>query len=320
MTLTNLLSQNRDISTDELNQLVYREASRELQVRLNALGLLDPDIDGDLDRPFGPVARWDGIIGVNSRAALEEFTHLTGLPIIEKVLTLPVLTQLLAATPDAFLPIEWDDTEWDDWNTRVAKRVLRAMRNRGYWVARSPNMRNIVYVEGMNANGTLNRDTFNGWNDRRMVIRIAPGGRPEMLVNDQCTTEPGQFYTFNPLNPRGAARIAFGQYKAWVDGFHKKRQPALVQRERVRLHRDLNKDGFRSKKDPIDVGKTFGINQHSTAPNAVPEFVNSYSAGCLVGRRWAWHLSFLDIVREDIRYQHNKGYLFMTTVLPGDEI
>jgi hypothetical protein len=181
-------------------------------------------------------------------------------------------------------------------------------------------MRNIVYVEGMNPDGSLNADKANQWNDRRIVFRIASNGRPEMLVNDQATTEPGSHYTWHPLNPNGAARIAFGQYKAWAVGLHKGTQPALVQREKLRLHRDLNKDGFRSSSDPIDIGKTFGINQHSTRPGTPPEFVDSYSAGCLVGRRWAWHMSFLNIVKQDERYRQNRGYLFISTVIPGDDL
>jgi|SRR5262245_15399865 len=31
---------------------------------------------------------------------------------------------------------------------------------------------------------------------------------------------PVSFFTENPLNPGGAARIAFGQYKSWVVGIH----------------------------------------------------------------------------------------------------
>lgn len=172
----------------------------------------------------------------------------------------------------------------------------------------------------MDPHGAKNQDLLNEWNDRRIVIHILPGGKPQMIVNDQATTEPGTVFTRHPLNSQGAARIAFGQYKAWVDGLHKGIQPALVQRHNLRIHRDLNKDGFRSPSDPIHIGRTFGINQHSTHPNHVPELVNAYSAGCFVGRRYHWHLSFMDIVRNDVRYQHNKGYLFMSTVISGDDL
>jgi len=318
--LQDIIAAGRDVSTDELNQPPNRGAALELQVRLCDLGLLDPTIDGDRTRPFGPVGKGDGKLGVNTRAAVFKFCQMVGLPYVDRHISAQMVQLLSAAQPDTFLPIVWEPREGDSLQTRIAKCVLRYMRQKGYWIARSPRMRNIVYVEGMNANGSLNADRPNEWNDRRMVIRIAEGGQPEMLVNDQATSEPGKFYTWHPTNPRGVARIAFGQYKAWVKGRHHGRWPALVQRERVKLHRDLNRDSRRNASDPIDIGKTFGINQHSTSPDRVPEFVNSFSAGCLVGRRYAWHLSFLDIVQQDPRYLANEGYLFITTVIAGDDL
>lgn len=318
--LQQIIESGRTISTDELNLPANRQAARELQSRLCDLGILDPEIGGDLLTAFGPIGKGDGIIGANSRAAIFEFCRLAGLNYVEKQLNIPILRSLVIAEPDTFLPIETGNASDDNDGTRLAKRILRYMMNKGYWIARSPRMRNIVYVEGMNANGATNQDFANQWNDRRIVFRIASNGRPEMLVNDQATTEPGSHYTWHPLNPNGAARIAFGQYKAWAVGLHKGVQPALVQREKVRLHRDLNKDGFRSTRDPIDIGKTFGINQHSTRPGAPPEFVDSYSAGCLVGRRWAWHISFLEIVKQDERYLQNRGYLFISTIIAGDDL
>jgi len=318
--LRQIIENGRTVTTDELNFPANRNAAKELQTRLCDLGILDPEIGGDMATPFGPISKGDGIIGANSRAAIFEFCRLANLNYIEKQLTVNVLQALVTAQPETFLPIEFGNASDDTASTRLAKRILRYMRTKGYWIARSPRMCNIVYVEGMNADGTLNPDTFNHWNDRRIVFRIASNGRPEMLVNDQATTEPGSHYTWHPLNPNGAARIAFGQYKAWVVGMHNNVQPALVQREKVRLHRDLNRDGFRSKNDPIDIGKTYGINQHSTRPGAPPEFVDSYSAGCFVGRRWDWHLSFLNIVKQDERYQQNRGYLFISTIIPGDDL
>lgn len=318
--LQQIIEKGRTISTDEFNHPDNRQAARELQARLCNLGILDPEIGGDTVTPFGPIGKRDGIIGINSRAAIFEFCRLAGLPYIEKRLTIKILETLVAAQPETFLPIEFNNASNDTSSIRLTKRILRYMRTKGYWIARSPRMRNIVYLEGLDANGTLNADAFDHWNDRRVVFRIGANTKPQMLVNDQSSTEPGSHYTWHPLNPNGAARIAFGQYKAWTVGLHKGTQPALVQREKVRLHRDLNKDGFRNARDPIDIGKTFGINQHSTRPGSPPEFVDSYSAGCLVGRRWAWHMSFLNIVKQDERYRQNRGYLFISTIIAGDDL
>jgi hypothetical protein len=319
-TLHELLTLGQDVSVTDLILPANRSCAIDLQSRLCNLGILDPIISGDTDKPFGPVSPADGRVGVNTRNAVFVFYQIAGLPFIENFLTREMISALLAAQPDTFLPVKFDNEPADDIQTRLAKRVVRYMRKNNYWIAKAPNMCNIVYVEGLDADGKVNKDRANEWNDRRMVIRIAPDGQPAMLANDLATTEPGRIYTLSPLNPKGAARIAFGQYKAWVDGMHKGYQPALVQRGNVRVHRDINRDGLRNANDPIDVGDGFGINQHSTAPDYTPAFVDKFSAGCLVGCRMRWHLSFMQIVRQDIRYQMNKGYLFVTTVISGDDL
>ncbi|MCK6691910.1 MAG: peptidoglycan-binding protein [Thermoanaerobaculia bacterium] len=315
-----LIDRGQNISISDLGQPANAPLTVEIQTQLCVLGLLDPIIDGNETMPFWPVRLADGQLTLDTRNAIIAFHRHANLPYVDNLLTPEVLQALNTATPARFLPIQLDNQPADDQATRLAKRILRYMHFKGYWIARAPNMYNIVYVEGIDPDGRPNKDRFNEWNDRRMVIRIAPGGRPEMIVNDQATTEPGRFYTLNPLNRLGAARIAFGQYKAWVDGVHKGNQPALVQVGPVRLHRDRNKDGFRGTADPIDIGSVFGINQHSTGRDITPAFVDKFSAGCLVGRRYRWHLSFMHIIRQDFRYVMNKAYVFMTTVVNGDEL
>lgn len=308
------------------NVLKISDLSRQqaivLQDKLCKIGLLDPFIGGDKQRPFGPAATSDGSFGVDSEAALQEFCRLIDLPYIHGAVTPEQVTALSAAQPDSFLPIQFEDTPNDGVQTRLARRILRYMQQQGYWIARSPRARNIVYAEGMDPDGRPNSDRSDEWNDRRMVIRIAPGGEPQMLVNDQSTTEPGKFYTLNPqkLGVIGAARIAFGQYKAWRIGKHKGFQPALVQRGPLRVHRDVNKNFMRDKNDVIDIGTGFGINQHSTERKKEPRLIDRYSAGCLVGRRYEWHLSFLQIVTQDYRFDANPQYMFMSAILPGDKV
>lgn len=317
--LQQIIDGGHDVGTDDLNLPENKPAALELQARLCDLGILDPDISGDATTVFKPVGKGDGRIGLNTRGAIFEFCRLAKIPYVDRLLSIALLKALVKATPESIAPIQFDPKKTDTPSTALAKRLLRYMRAHNYWIARSPNMYNIIYVEGMNDDGTLNDDAFNEWNDRRLVVHVGAEGVPELVVNDQGTTEPGTFYTNNPLNTKGAARIAFGQYKAWVDGLHQGWQPALVQREALKVHRDLNKDGKRSASDPIDIGKTFGVNQHSTSPNKTPDHVGPYSAGCLVGRRYQWHLTFLRIVKKDVRYQMNKGYLFMSTIIAGDD-
>jgi len=292
----------------------------EIQTRLSSLGLLDPVIDGNLNTPFRPVRLADGRFGADTRNAIAAFHRYARLPFEETLLTPAFFKTIADATPANFLPVEFDAKPGDDPQIRLAKAILRYMDKKGYWIARAPDMLNIVYVEGVDADGKPNKDLANEWNDRRTAFRILPGGKPEMLINDQATSEPGLFYTMQPMRASGVARMAFGQYKAWMNGHHRGTQPALVQRGNVRLHRDLDKNGIRNAADKIDIGSSFGINQHSTSPQSIPALVNKYSAGCLVGRRYRWHLSFMHIVRQDYRYVMNPSYMFISTVIAGDEL
>lgn len=318
--LQQIVDEKKSVTTDELSQPDNRAAALEIQSKLCDLGILDPVIGGDVATPFGPVGKGDGQLGLNSRNALLEFHKLVGVKYKDRLITPEIAELLLRAEPETFLPIEWDDQPSDSGEVKLAKKILRYMRSKNYWIARSPRTYNIAYVEGMNSDGSLNEDKFDEWNDRRFVIRIAAGGKIEVPVNDQATTEPGAYYTRRPLNRDGAARLAFGQYKAWVVGKHQGTQPALVQRELVKVHRDKNQDGKRSTTDPIDIGKAFGVNQHTTSRSRVPDFVGRYSAGCLVGRRYDWHMKFLGIVKKDFRFELNFGYLFVSAVIAGDDL
>lgn len=189
-----------------------------------------------------------------------------------------------------------------------AKKISDYMVNRGYKLFTNPGELNIIYVEGVNADGTPNADRMNEWNDRRLVLNH----NLEIVGNWAATTEPGWKYTVKPLNPKGAFRIAFGQYKAWKVGTHKDHE-ALVQVAPVKGHRDRDKNGFRTG-DPVVTG-TFGINQH-WGGDALK--VDAWSAGCLVGQTRVGHRQFLKLVKSDIRYQPD--YIFWTTVLPGDKL
>ena len=142
----------------------------------------------------------------------------------------------------------------------LAHLVVAAMERKGYQVDRGPGELNIVYVEGMNSDGTPNADEANKWNDLRLLIRFE-GGAPKIVGEWAATTEPGRYYTDHPVNPLGAARIEFGQYKAWQVGIHHESHEALVQTGgEVTVCRDLNKDGQRTG-DKRQTGE-FGINQH----------------------------------------------------------
>jgi hypothetical protein len=197
----------------------------------------------------------------------------------------------------------------------LAHQVIAAMGRKRYQVDRNPGELNIVYVEGMSLDGTPNDDEANKWNDLRLVIKFE-GGEPKVVGEWLATTEPGRYYTDHPLSPLGAARIEFGQHKAWQVGMHHGSQVALVQTGGpVTVCRDLNKDGQRQG-DRRETGE-FGINQHWGYDN---DEVDKASAGCLVGQSVDGHKRFMELVKSDPRYQADRQHVFVTTVLPASDV
>lgn len=203
----------------------------------------------------------------------------------------------------------------------MASRIYNYMVKKGYVVSTGRKEYDIVYIEGINPDFTLNNDAPNEFNDLRLVLELQEG-KPAIVGKWEGTTEPGRVFTANPYLPKkGAARIAFNQYRAWkVDkhGKGKSAHLALVQTGgTVTVHRDFNKD-FKRMKDNLDTG-FFGINQH-WGYNFPKNDIKTASAGCLVGRTTAGHQQFMEFVKQDKRYKANKNYVFYTTVIAGDEL
>jgi hypothetical protein len=277
-----------------------RALARDMQSRLVDLGCLDFPPDGD----FGPV----------STLVLREFMKTAGIPLGDAIAA-PLAQALLENRADTLFPLSL--------GTELVSRIIKYMQLKNLWFARMPQFLNICYVEGANKDGSLNPNELNRFNDRRIVFTIE-SGKPKVLLNVEATTEPGRTFTLNPVNPQGAARIAFGQYKAWRVGTHRPRptspgHEALVQVNAIAVHRDLNKDGKRAG-DRIDVGSGFGINQHS-GHNANVNDIGRTSAGCLVGRSHEEHKEFMRLVKTDPRFRRaSKGYTYITTVIAGDDL
>lgn len=205
----------------------------------------------------------------------------------------------------------------DSLDNGLASQVVRYMISKKYTIFTSLKQYNIVYIEGMDADCTLNDDKPNHFNDRRLILEVVE--KPRIIGNWEATTEPGDYYTINPMNPGGAARIAFGQYQAWRVGMHgnKGKHEALVQVAPVRVHRDFNKD-YKRTGDKITEG-IYGINQHWGYDLPVTKVYNS-SAGCLVGRATESHKQFMRLVKSDRRYIADSKYIFHTTIIPGDDL
>jgi len=200
----------------------------------------------------------------------------------------------------------------------LAGALVKYYIHNNFAYSSNPNEINIVYIEGADAAGKSIPNLPNQYNDRRIVFAFV-NGVPIILGNWPATTEPGRAWTIKPLNPKGAARIAFGQFHSvWQVGIHNHGKPsaheALLQRGTIKVFRDLNKD-FKRDGDAADVGDSFGVNQHG-GWNTPLDDIKTASAGCLVTPKMTDHLDFMLIVKRDQRYQSNKLFKFDTVVLP----
>lgn len=205
--------------------------------------------------------------------------------------------------------------------------IIDYMEKNNYDISKKEGELNIIYLEGMNTDLTLNDDKFNEWNDLRLVFTYI-NDCPEILFKQTATTEPGKLATFDKdsLTRKGVARIAFGQYAAWKMGYHKtsvnrRNHPALIQCSPLPVYRDLNRDGSRIG-DVVYTG-IFGINQHGTRigyTEGNSGKVENWSEGCLVGKDWSKHIEFINLLKQDPRFKTNAEYIFTTTIIPADKI
>jgi hypothetical protein len=295
MKLQHLLLNNIKFEFSAING--DKELAKQIQTRLIDLGLLEGSADG----AFGPL----------STLALKKFQQLTKTNEPEYIG--PVTARHLIQVKPEHLP----QTVLKLGND-LASRIVKYMLAKKYKVFTDSQYYNIVYVEGMNPNGKLNNDAPNHFNDIRTVIAFEQGV-PKILGVWEATTEPGSKYTYQPMNPKGAARIHFGQYKAWCVGMHgvSNAHEALVQVAPVTVWRDLNKDFIR----PGDKAETglFGINQH-WGYDYPKNDIRGASAGCLVGRTTQGHREFMALVKRDKRYLTSNRYVFNSTIIAGNDL
>jgi hypothetical protein len=262
----------------------------QAQTILSNIGLLDPPADGAL----GPVTKW----------ALSEFCGSAGVPFDGATITDAVAQALAAATPRPLAP-----------GNDLAGRIVSAMQGAGQFIARHRDCLNIVYVEGLNPDGTPNGNRPNYFDSVRCLIRIGDGGVPKMVGIWEATTEPSRYWTEHPMNSGGAARIAFGQYKSWVVGdYHG--DNALVQAADITVYRDSQR--LYKRYGAPETGE-FGIHQHH-GYNYPKNDEGRSSAGCLVGRLNDGHEEFMALVKTDARYRANPNYKFMTGVLSSEAV
>lgn len=128
-----------------------------------------------------------------------------------------------------------------------------------------------------------NNKVTNLYDDALVVVYKTPSGVWNKQIY-RITTEPGTYYmTKCLLNPKGTSILKPGQYRGcWQIGKHNGKYKALVQKKKVSVYRDNNKDMvYDLKPEKLDSG-VFGINIHRSNEFKTSVFVNSFSAGCQV--------------------------------------
>lgn len=258
----------------------------------------------------------DGLWGAKSARALAAYKRFQKIdePGIGKI----TATSLINTNPVDLIPGFKLNGDW-------ASRTVMWMTYNKQFISRNGNTGeiNIVYFRGLDQTGQRNGNAPFVFNDRRCVL-VIKNGVPSFAGNWLATAEPGQDSWNNPPNPEGCAVLKTGQYQAWiVDAHitqHSHQYPALVQEGVLTVLRGDNQ--------VLDIGASFGINQHTVAdadqgdPDFTPgDEIGWWSAGCLVGASSREHYEeFMPLVQADPREKANPGtYKHWTSVINGSE-
>ena len=156
----------------------------------------------------------------------------------------------------------------------------------------------------------------NQFDDALVVIYNTPA-RPKTRQVYAITTQPGLKSMLNPVNDKGAAILAPGQYRGtWKLGLHKGKYTALVQRKPVKVFRDSNRDEvYDCEPKTIDNG-VFGINIHKAGVNSWQ--VDNWSAGCQVFKRNADFDAFIRFCKQQV--ENGYGETFTYTLLNEEDL
>lgn len=290
MKLQDIIDQNLVI---ELNK-APESLLEEIQVQLQRLGLYPKQ---NIDGKYGPLTKtgWETF----KKQRKQGSTELVGAGSAKL---------LLQSTKQVTAP-----------SGSLASRIYQVCLARGYSLDQRPGAINLFGIEGMTVSGKKIPDTANEWNDVIGILTF-DGGQPRIQCIYQGTTEPGKYYTLNPLNKGGAARLQLGQQLSlWSVGTHRGYE-ALSQTGPARLVRDKNRNYSRDDQETIERGN--GINLHTTRTTgwrgAAGAYVDKWSAGCVVVKDAAQFLSLMKQVKASLQYKENRAHKFDFTLMWQD--
>ena len=193
----------------------------------------------------------------------------------------------------------------------LAAKIARAMVDNKFVLAIGPNVMNIIYVEGMNSDGTPNEFRNNAFDCVRLLLRVLENGRGEILGIWDAITHAGLYWEMHRINPRGAFHIRLGQQTCWVMG-HYHDQEALIQAAPIEGTRD-GKNDFKREGPPVR--GQFGVHHH-WGYDYPKDDAGKSSAGCQVGRTKLGHRQFIKLLKTDERYQKDQKFMWSSTVMP----
>jgi hypothetical protein len=202
----------------------------------------------------------------------------------------------------------------------IVDRAFRCCVERGFILDQRPGAINIIGIEGLNLDGTANNDAPDRWNDLIGIMQFDALNQPKWSCLYVGTTEPGRYYTINPLNRGGAARLQLGQHRQiWTVGRHRGYE-ALQQVGPAILVRDANRNFYRD--DRVTTEYWNGINLHTTKTTgwrgAFNSYISTWSAGCVVIRDPNQFLNFMKLVKSSTQYKTNRAARFDFTLLWRD--
>ena len=120
------------------------------------------------------------------------------------------------------------------------------------------------------------------FDDTLVVAYLDPFGN-KRIDRFPITTDPGLNYLKKPMNSKGCAILAPGQYLGmWRLGMHQGKYPALVQTKPCNVFRDFNRDPILDYNVNTLESGLFGINLHYVSASTIVKSIGNGSAGCQV--------------------------------------
>ena len=154
----------------------------------------------------------------------------------------------------------------------------------------------------LNVWGIRNPASTNLFDDTLAVAFKDQGGNERVFLCP-ITTDPGRHYLQNPINHKGCAILAPGQYLgSHRIGRHQGKYKALVQVKPVIVYRDYNRDGVMNFDRVLEDTGLFGINIHRASETNISPAVDKWSAGCQVVQNPIDFLYLLSLVDQQQKY------------------